>query len=822
MPAPFPDDAAFRALAASSDDAIISTDLGGIITSWNPAAERLLGHAAAAAVGQPVALIVPAAGEAVEQTLRARASRGESVRHVETVARRQDGADLRVALTVVPIRSAAGDVTGLLRILRDVHGGPGPAIAAQRLAAIVESSEDAIVSKDLTGIVTSWNQAAERMFGYGAAEMIGASIRTIVPADRQSEEDEVLARMRRGERVEHFETLRRRKDGTLVPISLTVSPIHDADGTVVGASKVARDISERKQGEAERDRLLALTQEHAAITDTLNRVGAVVASSLDRTEVVQAVTDAATELTGAAFGAFFYDVVDEQGQSYTLHTIAGAAKAAFDDFAMPPSTAAFDSAFRGTGIIRSDDVTQDRRYGQTPPYLGVPPGQLSVRSYLAVPVKARSGDVLGGLVFGHPDTHRFSEQHERLVAGIAAWASVALENARLYVGVRDVNRLKDEFLATLSHELRTPLNAILGYTRMLRMGAIQPEHWERALETIERNGASLTQIVEDVLDISRFISGKMRLNVQAVDLPQIVRHAVEAVIPAADAKSIRVDVIVDPRAAPISGDPERLQQVIWNLLSNAVKFTPKQGKVQVYVERVNSHVEVVVSDTGVGISSEFLPHVFEHFRQEDAKPSRERGGLGLGLSIARQLVEMHGGTIHAASGGPGQGSTFRVKLPLRIVHPETHVEQTRVHPAAPRADTEGAAAPPDLHGIRVLAVDDDRDARAMVRDILEARGADVRTAASALEALVMLEAARPDVLVADIGMPQMDGFELIAQLRQHDDPAMRSLPAAALTAYARSQDRSRALRSGYHLHLAKPIEPSELIAAVAALARRTS
>ncbi len=703
---------------------------------------------------------------------------------------------------------------GLVSYFRDISEQRAAAAAKAYLAAIVDSAEDAIIAKDLDGIIQSCNAAAERLFGYSSGELVGKPVRILIPRERQSEEDEILARLRRGERIEHFETVRVTKDGRRLDIALTISPVRDATGRVIGASKIARDITGVKRAEAERIRLL---QENAAVTETLNNVGALVASDLDRAKVVQAVTDAATELTTAEFGAFFYNVVNEQGEAYTLYTISGVPRETFSKFPMPRNTEVFEPTFKGTGVVRSTDITKDPRYGHNTPYNGMPPGHLPVRSYLAVPVKGPGRDVIGGLFFGHSEVGRFEEHHERIAVGIASWASVALENARLYMGVQEASRLKDEFLASLSHELRTPLNAILGYARMLRSGIIAPGKKEKAVETIERNATSLTQIVEDVLDISRIVSGKIRLHVQPVEFPSVVRNAIDAIAPAAEARGVRVEVVIDPEAGPISGDPERLQQVLWNLLSNAVKFTKRDGKVQVRLERVNSHVELSVSDTGVGISPEFLPHVFERFRQADAGITRERGGLGLGLSIAKQLTELHGGSIDVSSAGVGHGATFRVKIPVMIIHP-VREEVPRVHP---RASSTGAdATGVNLQGIHVLAVDDEPDALALVCEALEAVGARITTAQSAEEALNKLLTEIPDVVVADLGMPRVDGFGFIDRLRRHVNVRVREIPAAALTAYARSEDRMKALRAGFQIHLAKPIDPAELITTIASLAKR--
>jgi len=715
-----------------------------------------------------------------------------------------------------PDLDPAGHVVGWIASIVDISDRKGARDARRLLASIVDSSFDAIVTKNLDGIITSWNAAAERLFGYTSEEMVGKPVRLLIPPERQTEENDILARLGRGERIDHFETIRVAKDGHRLNVSLTISPVRDATGTIVGASKIARDVTEARVAEAERVRLL---EENAAVTEALNNVGTIVASDLDRDKIVQAVTDAATELTSAEFGAFFYNVLNDAGESYMLYTISGVPRELFSKLPMPRNTEVFEPTFKGTSVVRSADITTDQRYGHNPPHHGMPQGHLPVRSYLAVPVKDRSGDVIGGLFFGHSDIGRFTEHHERLAVGIGAWASVALENARMFSILQEASRLKDEFLASLSHELRTPLNAVLGYARMLRTGMVSPDKQEKAIETIERNATSLTQIVEDVLDISRIVSGKIRLNVQPVDFPQIVQNAIDAVTPAADARGVRLEAVLDPQANPVSGDPERLQQVFWNLLSNAVKFTNRGGRVQIRLARINSHIEVSVADTGIGIPPEFLPHVFERFRQADASSARERGGLGLGLSIARQLAEMHGGTIEAASGGLGQGATFTVKVPLMIVHP-TREGAARVYPRAVVGTPMGPAN--DLRDIHVLAVDDDPDAVTLVAELLKAAGARVSTASSADDAMRVIEAEPPHVIVTDLGMPRVDGFQLLERIRGHRNPLIREVPAAALTAYARSEDRVRALRAGFQIHLAKPIDPTELVTAVAALAKRFS
>ena len=471
----------------------------------------------------------------------------------------------------------------------------------------------------------------------------------------------------------------------------------------------------------------------------------------------------------------------------------------------------------------------------------MPRGHPPVRSYLAVPVTARSGEVIGGLFFGHPAPGVFNERAERLVVGVAAQAAVAIDNARLFTAVQkaaeerkqllESERLaraeaerasatKDEFLATLSHELRTPLNAILGWSHILRTRTMAEGQLNQGLEVIERNARMQTQLVEDLLDMSRITSGKMRLDVLPVPPIAFIEAAIETVRPSAEAKGISLIRHLDPATGPINGDPGRLQQVVWNLLSNAIKFTGKNGQVEISLERVSSHVEITVADSGIGIRPEFLPHVFDRFRQEGVSPTNSAGGLGLGLSIAKHLVEQHGGTVHAMSPGEGRGATFSIHLPLTVVHRRTDGEgrQPTGTGTSPGASEFKRL---DLSGITILVVDDQDDARELIKRVLEECDAHVVTAAVASEALAAVEAERPDVLVSDIGMPGVDGYELLKRVRALGPAKGGRLPAIALTALARSEDRTRALHAGFLVHVSKPIDPSELVATVASIVGRT-
>jgi CheY-like chemotaxis protein len=380
------------------------------------------------------------------------------------------------------------------------------------------------------------------------------------------------------------------------------------------------------------------------------------------------------------------------------------------------------------------------------------------------------------------------------------------------------NRSKDEFLATVSHELRTPLTAILGWAQMLRTDRVPPDGVRHAIEVIERSARAQRQLIDDLLDVSRIVTGKLRMDVRPSDPSSFIDAAVDAVRPAAEAKGVRMQKVMDTGLISIPGDPVRLQQVIWNLLSNAIKFTPRGGRVQIRSERVNSHLEIVVSDTGQGISPDFLPHVFDRFRQADQKTSRQHGGMGLGLAIVRHLVELHGGNVSAASDGEGKGSTFIVRLPISPIY-KVDATGARVHPAA-RDLLPANEATERLDGLRILVVDDEPDTRDLLKQGLENCGANVRLAASAAEAVDSIVAEIPDMLISDIGMPGIDGYDLIRQIRGLPADAGGKIPAVALTAYTRVEDRLQALRAGYDMHVPKPVELAELVAVAASVVRR--
>jgi PAS domain S-box-containing protein len=640
-----------------------------------------------------------------------------------------------------------------------------------RLAAIVASSDDAIISKSLDGIIVTWNEAATRIFGYAAEEVIGKPITILIPPDRLDEEPNILARLRAGERVDHFETQRVHKHGTLVEVSLTISPIRNAAGQIVGASKIARDITQQKRAE---ERLRATNQRFRLMADS----APVFIWMSDNTKSRIWFNRRWLEFTGRTMdqdvGFGWTQVVHEDDLARCLQAYAEG----FD------TRQPFRSEYR---VRRADGMARWMIEQATPLFEG-PGGTFS--------------GYIGSCLDITESKQLQAEREENLKA-----ERVAREEAER------VGRLKDEFLATVSHELRTPLNAILGWATLLRRLQPGSDDHARGLETIERNARIQGQIIADLLDMSRIISGKVQLDVQAIDLAEVINAALDAVKLSIEAKNLRLRVTLDSRAGRLRGDPGRLQQVVWNLLTNAVKFTPSGGRVDVVMERVNSHVELSVEDSGIGIKPEFLAFVFDRFRQADATTTRHFGGLGLGLSIVKHLVELHGGSVRVKSAGEGQGSTFIVALPISVVRSD---ESRPERPAFIDVDVSSIALP-SLSGANVLVVDDQPDARVLICRLIEEQGGRCIMVDSGTDALKALREEDVNILISDIGMPEFDGYELIRKVRALHDSRIRNIPAIALTAYARNDDRQRALLAGFQMHVSKPVESRELIAGVASL-----
>ncbi|HYF17871.1 MAG TPA: PAS domain-containing protein [Ramlibacter sp.] len=698
--------------------------------------------------------------------------------------------------------------------------------ATTLLRTIVETVPGVVYAKDREGRMLVANRGTAELIGKPPEDFIGRT-------DAEFLEDKVQAaqvmandlRIMESGRPEQIEEAVRLADGADAYWLSSKAPLRNGEGEVIGLVGASIDITERRR-EQERART------EAEMLDLLNRTGATLASTLELEALLQAVTDAGTQLTGAQFGAFFYNGRNEAGEAYLLYALSGAPRAAFERFGHPRPTPIFEPTFRGGPPIRLDDVTADPRYGRMDPHRGMPAGHLPVRSYLAVSVTARSGEVLGGLLFGHPQAGVFTERSERLASGIAAQAAIAIDNARLYAQAQRAaderthlleseraaraeaeraSTLKDEFLATLSHELRTPLSAILGWVHILRRkAATGHDVVHKGIDVIERSSKVQLQLIEDLLDMSRITSGKLRMDRQPVAPATFVQAAIDALRPAAAGAGVRLDIDLGRDAALVLGDASRLQQVVWNLLSNAIKFSARGGAVRVRLATLDHCVRIVVSDEGAGIKPEFLPHVFERFRQADGSITRRYGGLGLGLSIVRHLVDLHRGSVTADSAGEGKGATFTVTLPL--------LGAAGGAGASPLPASAGGSDA-SLSGLDVLVVDDEPDVMDLLQRVLGDAGATVRGAASAAAALDCIRARRPHVMVSDIGMPGMDGYELMRQVRRLDPAGQPPLKAIALTAFARSEDRRKAIECGYEDHLVKPVDPEVLVMRLAGLAR---
>jgi PAS domain S-box-containing protein len=1082
----------------SIGDAVISTDPRGRVTFMNEVAQTLTGWPLREAEGldlrEVFRIVNQETRKEVESPVTEVLRKGTIVGLANhTVLLAKDGREIPIDDSGAPIKDGSGNITGVVLVFRNITERQQADEVRRRLASIVESSDDAIIGKTLDGIITSWNASAERLYGYSAEEMVGRPISMLVPPDRPDEVPKILERLKNGERIQQYDTRRVTRDGEVLDVSLTISPIRNAAGNIIGASTIARDVTAARRTqqaltESEERLKQALEAAHMGSWEWNMETGVVTWSETiaplhglapdefkgtfenfnelihpeDRELLRQAIARAveqridynvefrvvwpdssvhwiegkgrafydaagkpvrmtglamditdrkraeealrageeryrafvlnsseaiwsfelaepisidlpedeqielcyrhgylaecndamaamygfshASEIVGAGLSDFLVredeknveylrafirsgyrmteaesHEVDREGRpKYFLNNLVGivekgkllrawgtqrditerqlaedALRESEDRFrraadrtsrlqaitaalseALTPAQAASAVLTHGLSAVGahagsvailsehgdelelldavgfpSEVVEKWRRFPVTSkvplaeavrsremvlleslrvrearyPHLSALHASSDSEGLAALPLMVE-GRIVGAMGLTFREVQEFSEDDRAFMLAIARQCAQAIRRARLYQAeqrlraeAEDANRTKDEFLATLSHELRTPLTAMLGWTRMLRMKELDEQTSAHALETVERNAKAQAQLIEDLLDVSRIITGKLRLDARPIELMPIIEAAVDSVRPAAEAKGISIETHLDALSGAVSGDPSRLQQVAWNLLANAVKFTSRGGQVSVSMRRVHSQIEVTVSDTGQGISKEFLPFVFDRFRQADGSSTRLHGGLGLGLAIVRHLVELHGGTVGAESAGEGQGSTFNIRLPLLpqnvadfgLRGDEQAFEKSAI--LNPRSAV--------LEGLRVLVVDDEEDARTLIRTVLERQGAEVLAVGSAREALRELSAHRLDVIVSDIGMPDEDGYALIRQVRERAADEGGWIPAVAVSAYVGEDNRRKALAAGFQLHVAKPVDPVELIAVVESLVK---
>ncbi|MBD0372418.1 MAG: PAS domain S-box protein [Pyrinomonadaceae bacterium] len=813
----------YRSLLENANDIIYSHDLEGKYLTINRAGEKITGYTREEILGglNIAQVVAPEHLQlAKEMTARKLKDPAPTVYEVDIITRDGRRLTLEVSTRIsyrnnqpVAVEGIARDVTERKRAEAELQR------SRNQLEIILQGVAESITAQDAEGKLIYANDAAARALGFSSAkELLEYPVQELMK--RYELLDETSASFSReqlpgriaikeGRPASATICYRSRATGEERWSFVQSTPVFDEQQQVRFAINIFQDITERRRVDV--------------VQRFLAEAGAVIASSLDYEATLASVARMSVPTLADWCSV---DVYDED------HTLKRLAVAHVDPKKIewahelqqryPPNM----EAERGvphvlrTGRSEIYPVITDEMLvagALDEEHLRIM-REIGFTSAIIVPLVTQ-GRTLGAITFITAESGRHYTQEDLVMAEtLAHRAAIAIDNARLYRRAQEANRMKDEFLATLSHELRTPLTAILGWSSMLRAGQLDNETARRAFEAIERNAKSQRQIIEDLLDVSRIITGKLRLDLREVEPSLLIDSAIEAVRPAAEAKGVRIQKLTGTGVSHLTGDPSRLQQVFWNLLSNAVKFTPAGGRVQISLERKDSQLEIAVSDTGQGISAEFLPYVFDRFRQADSTTTRKHGGLGLGLAIVRHLVELHGGTVRAESAGVGQGATFTVTLPLvsdyRQGAEEELVQMLR------RDEQSALECPERLDGLKILAVDDEADTRELLRVTLTKCGAEVTTASSAREALNLLSASRPDVLISDIGMPDEDGYELIKRIRELPEESGGGIPAVALTAYARAEDRLRILRSGYQMHVAKPVELAELIAVIASLTGR--
>jgi PAS domain S-box-containing protein len=743
----------------------------------------------------------------------------------ETIPERTAHTDLGrwVRAFIYPLKDERGSVREVVLMHEDIterkRAEDALRESEERHRVIAETASDAIITIDEDSTILFVNRAAEQIFGHRIEELLGRRLTVLMP--------EYLRHLHRAGIKRYLETGQRHiawesvelpglhKSGREISLELSF-------GEFSGGGKhlftgIARDITERKGAQLRQAIQYAVTR--------------VLAEAATLTEATVRILQTICEGFNWSLGAFWLiDRKEDVLRCVELWHPSSVQVVEFEkdsrERRLPKGVGLPGRVWQAAAPVWIANVTED---GNFPRALSA--SKEGLYSACAFPI-ILGGEVLGVMEFFSREIREPEQALLDMMMTVGSQMGLFIERQRaeeerteLLVREQEARRqaehansLKDEFLATASHELRTPLTAIIGWAHLLRTGQLDAKATVRALETIDRNAKAQVRLTDDILDVSRIITGKLHLEIRPVELASLTESVVESMRPAAEARRIKLQLLIDSTVGVVSGDPDRLRQIVWNLVSNAIKFTPRGGRVQVRLERIDSRVELTVSDTGKGISPEFLPHVFDRFRQADATTTRAYGGLGLGLAIVRQLVEMHGGTAHVESEGEGHGSTFTVTLPLLPVRRESSGSTYRA------AGSDGGTSlecPPELHDLRLLVVEDEEDAREMLVTVLEKCGAEVAAAGSVREALEEFERSRPDVLISDIGMADEDGYQLIRMIRALPDNQGGRTPAVALTAYARPEDRMRSLLAGFQVHVTKPVDANELIAVVASQAGRT-
>jgi PAS domain S-box-containing protein len=748
------------AIVESSDDVIISKDLNGIIKTWNQGAERILGYTAAEAIGQPITILIPTERHAEEVEILGRIRRGQRIEHFETVRRRKDGSLIDVSLTVSPIKNEAGEVIGASKIARDITQSKEAQERLQRALdfdqTVMLSMGEGLYTVDSEGRVTFMNPAAQRILGWTLDEVMGRRMHDVIHHSRSdgtpfpAEECEGLQVLREGRTMNEYQDVFIRKDGTFFDVVYSSSPLR-GDGKINGLVVVFRDITERNRAEEE-------IRFQAHLLDAVEQ--AVIATDLNGTIIFW--NSFAKTLYGwsaaEALGANILDLTPAPAMREQATDILACLQA---------------------GQSWSGEFDVQRRDGTFFPAL-----------INDSPIVDSKGKLIGIVGVSTDNTLRRRAEEER--------ENLLLREREARAQAEEANRLKDEFLATLSHELRNPLNVVIGYSEILRRSHANSKHEfvVKAAETIRRNALAQSQLVSDLLDLSRLQMGKLSLDRQPVSLSTVITEAAETVSADLKAKRITLSVDLDPEILVVEGDSIRLGQIAWNLLNNAVKFTPANGEIKVTLAQEGEDAKLVVADSGQGIAPEFLPHVFEIFRQADASSSRRQGGMGIGLALVKQLTELHDGRVQADSAGVDRGARFSVWIPL-------YKEGT----SALRSEHVGATGA--LRSKFILVVDDSTESTDMLGKLLEIEGAFVDLARSGAEALEIANKKRFDLVISDISMPEMDGYQLLSELRKL--PQMENVPAVALTGYGRTADIERAHAEGFAQHLTKPLDIDQLL-----------